>query len=171
MKVPVPVASELIVNELARLADGERNESAGWCARWHVAGKWEQITVRGTAKLIALEGQQRSRYGINIGHSQIGCQGSFCGRAGTTISGGHVRNESADKRPRRIAATLPRSLVVDKEKSQLAPGNDRSAQATAENVLLDDGSRRSALVEEVLICVQNRVAEEFVCVSVEGVRP
>ncbi len=135
-KSSIPVGGELIVGELAGFADGELHQRTGRSACGNVR-KRKQISIRRRAELIALKSQQRRRHGIDASHSKIGGQIGFGLRRGASISCRHIRNERADQRSRRIAAALARALIVDEEESQLAPGTDRTAQAAAENVLLN----------------------------------
>jgi hypothetical protein len=169
VKIAVPVGSELIIDKFAGAADGERNQAAGQGSCRDVAGKREKKSVGGCAELIAGEGQQRGCHGVDAGQAQIRGQGGLGSGGCATVRGGHVRHEGADESSRRIAATLAGALIVHEEKSELAVGHDRSAQASAEDILLDDGTRRSSLVEKIFVGIENGVAEKLVGVSVEGI--
>ena len=96
---------------------------------------------------------------------RLGC------RRGSAIDGGHIGDERADERARRIAAALARALIVEEEESQLAAGTDWAVKTAAEDVLLDYGPRRSAAFQEVVIRIKNRVAEKLVGIAVECVGP
>ena len=139
----VPVRCELVVGKLPRLAYRELHQVAA--IRCNVRQR-KQKSIRWRSKLVALKREQIDRHRIRARHAKVCRQVRRICR--TAVGRRHVRNERADQRPRRISAALPRPLIVDEEKSELATRADRPAQAAAENILLNHRSRRSAAFQE-----------------------
>src|SRR5205085_3650382 len=119
-------------------------------------------------KLIALERQQVHRHWIRGRHAKSPSQQPRIGAASQRRR--HIRNERADQRSRRIAAPLTSPRIVHKEESQFAAWTDWSTQTAAENVLLNHRTRRSRLLQEIFIRVENGIAEELVYIAVKSLR-
>ncbi len=75
-------------------------------------------------------------------------------------------NLRADEGPGRVAAALPSALIVHEEIAESSAFDDRPAAAGSENILLDDRTGKPLAVEEEIIGVENRVAEETESVKV-----
>ncbi len=179
-KVTVPVGSELIVGKFARIRNGECALIQHSAARFRGCivclrntrgsrGRREQETARSCSKLMGLvrcvqQGQgngvdRGERYCRAIGdrrHTEYGLE--VRGRA----VGRQYRNARVDVRSRRIAAALPRPLVVHVEEAEFAIGSDRAAEVASENVLLD-----LDLAQKIVVRVESCVPEILPGVAVE----
>ena len=165
MEVVIPVRGELVVGEFAGLADGELDQASGRSARRDVVRNREQISIGRGAELVALECQQGDRNRVGAGYVEGGSQAAcVCSAA---VGGRNIRNESADQRSWGVAAALARALIVNEEETKLFAWADRAAEAPAENILLDDRTRGTGLIQKVLIGIEGRVSKEFINIAMK----
>src|SRR3981081_4304014 len=165
----VPVCGQLVVNKFPRFAHGKLNQIPSRSSGWDAAWKRKQITIGPRAELIAVETKQGHSDWIRAGHAKVLGEIGLGQRRCSTIGGGHVRNECADQSSGRVAAALTRALIVDEEEAQLSARDDRTTKAPHENILLYYGPRRSSLIQEIFVGIEDGVAEELVDVAVIAV--
>ncbi len=161
----IPVCGELVVGEFAGLADGELDQASGRSARRDVVQKGEQISIGRGAELAAVECQQGDRNRVRAGYPEGGSQAACVGRA--AVGGRNIRDESADQRSWGVAATLARALIVNEEKAKPSTWADRAAEAPAKNILLNDRTRGTGLIQKVLIGIEGRVSKEFIYIAMK----
>src|SRR5580700_496295 len=151
----VPVGRELVVRIFPGTAYGER-------ARQRIAAG-NQESVRRPAELVALKIQQ-------FLHHRIDRRRRISEKGLRNRSLRPVRRKRgdrrADERARRITAFLPRALVVQEKVAEFLLYH-RSAKTSAEDILIDLGTSQPFTIQEEIVGVQNRVAEEFVGVAME----
>src|SRR5690349_13894963 len=83
--------------------------------------RWEQISTRSRAELIACKVEQFQSNRVDVGNGDIWIvrEKGLRQRGSRTIKG-NDRKRSADDSSRREPALLPRSLVIDKKIAELA---------------------------------------------------
>src|ERR1700733_4910737 len=156
MEYTVPVRRELVVPEFTRLAyrQGAGIDRPGGRVKSRRSGyRREQITSPDTAELIAFGVQQPGNNRINLDPGLSGKEDVE--QRGVGAIRGQDRETGHNESSRRKAATLARALVIQKEKAVTAFAPDRTAQAPAEDILLDRGARLVVAVEEEVIGIQH----------------
>src|ERR1700680_1908250 len=121
----------------------------------------------------ALHAQQTLRDRVDL-RSRESQRGALCrrrcgegrGKGGRITLEREHGNLRADEGAWGIAAALPRALIIHEEIAEFSAFDDRTAAAGAENILLDDRTRKSLTVEEEIVSVEDGVAEKFENVEV-----
>jgi hypothetical protein len=161
----LPVGGELIVGEFTGRTKAESAKAGAV-----VGDAGNQVAVGSATKLVAFEVEERERHGIETSHAarqtarkEVGDERIF-----RTVERNR-RDARANDGTGRIAAALASALVVDEEEAGFFRA-DGPAETAAEDVLLENGARLAAGVEEVFVGVENVIAEKLVSVAVELAR-
>src|SRR5579871_854979 len=140
----IPVRCQLVVSEFARFAYSKLNRTQLRKRRWRAGAgsgtrQRKKIPVRWCSELIAFKCKQAHGDRVGCGRPKI-----FCEVRSVSCSAIRCRNiwdERADQRSWRVAASLPRTLIVHKEESEFTAGSDWPSETSPENILLNYRTR------------------------------